>query len=58
MGAEQEHLLSSVTSRYAVGRNFLIRLSTLLSQVTFKIKRGAPSETIEEIGIAQGAPRK
>jgi hypothetical protein len=50
MGAEQEHLLSSVTSRYAVGRNFLIRLSTLLSQVTFKIKRGAPSETIEEIG--------
>ncbi len=50
MGAEPEHFLSSLTSRYAMGRSFLARLSTLLGEVTFKIKRGTPPETIEEIG--------
>jgi hypothetical protein len=50
MGAEPEHLLDSMTSRYAMARSFLARLSTLVGQVTFKIKRGAPAETIEEIG--------
>ena len=50
MAAEPEHLPDSVTSRYAMGRNFLARLSTFVGQVTFKIKRGTPAETIEEIG--------
>ena len=50
MGAEPEHLLDSMTSRYAMARSFLVRLSTFVGQVTFKIKRGAPAETIEEIG--------
>jgi hypothetical protein len=50
MAEEPEHLLDSVTSRYAMGRNFLARLSTFVGQVTFKIKRGTPAETIEEIG--------
>lgn len=50
MGAEPEHLLDSVTSRYAVGRSFLARLSAFVSQVTFNIRRGTPAETIEEIG--------
>lgn len=49
MGTEPEHLLDSVTSRYAMARSFLARLSTFVGQVTFKIKRGAPAETIEEI---------
>ena len=50
MGAEPEHILNSMTSRYAMARSFLTRLSTFVGQVTFKIKRGAPAETIEEIG--------
>ena len=50
MGAEPEHLLDSMTSRYAMARSFLARLSTFVGQVTFKIKGGTPAETIEEIG--------
>jgi hypothetical protein len=49
MGAEPEHLLNSATSRYASARSFLVRLSTFASRVTFKINRGAPAETIQEI---------
>ena len=32
-----------------MARNFLARLEKFIGQVTFKIKRGAPAETIEEI---------
>jgi hypothetical protein len=50
MGDEPETLLGSVTSRFAMGRNFLARTTKLLGQATFKIKRGKPAETIEELG--------
>jgi hypothetical protein len=50
MGAQPEHLLDSMTSRYAAARRLLARLSAFASQVTFKIKRGSPAETVEELG--------
>jgi hypothetical protein len=50
MAAEPERLLGAVTSRYVNARNFFARLSAFTNKVTFKIKRGAPAETVEEIG--------
>jgi hypothetical protein len=50
MGDEPNPLLDSVTSRFAMGRNLLARTTQFLSRATFRIKRGKPAETIEEIG--------
>jgi hypothetical protein len=50
MGADSENFIDSVTSRYAMARSFLARLSTFVAQVTFKIKRGTQDETIAELG--------
>jgi hypothetical protein len=50
MGADSENFIDSVTSRYAMARSFVARLSTFVGQVTFKIKRGTQDETIAEIG--------
>ena len=49
MAVEPEHLFNSVTQRYAVGRNFLTRLTTLASRATFRIPRGSPAETIDAL---------
>lgn len=48
--ASEPDLLESVTSRYATARKAFARLSNILNKATFKIKRGAPTETIDEIG--------
>lgn len=49
MGADSENFIGSVTSRYAMARGFLTRLSTIVGKVTFKIKRGTKDETIADI---------
>ncbi len=48
--AESDNLLGSVTSSYASARGFISRLTTIFGLLTFKIKRGKPEETIEELG--------
>jgi hypothetical protein len=48
--AEPENLLDTVTSHYAAARGFLARLSAFIARVTFKIPKGAPGETIDELG--------
>jgi hypothetical protein len=50
MGTESEGFFASVTSRYAMARDFLTRASTLISQVTFNIKGATPQEAIAELG--------
>jgi hypothetical protein len=50
MGADTENFIDSMTSRYAMARSFLARLSTFVARVTFKIKRGTHDETIAELG--------
>jgi len=47
--AGESDFLSSLTSRYATARGLFARVSTFLNKATFKIKRGAPIETIGEI---------
>jgi len=47
--AGEPDFLTSVTSHYAMARGLFTRISAFLSKATFKIKRGAPGETIEEI---------
>jgi hypothetical protein len=50
MAAEPEHLLDSVTSRYAMGRNFFTRALAFVRRSTFQIDKGSPAETIDSIG--------
>jgi hypothetical protein len=50
MGADSSNFINSTRSHYAMARSLLISLSTFVGQVTFKIKRGTPDETIAEIG--------
>lgn len=50
MPEEPGTFLDSVTSRFAMGRSFLSKTSNLLGRATFRIKRGKPAETIEEVG--------
>ncbi|MBM3563455.1 MAG: hypothetical protein FJX48_10015 [Alphaproteobacteria bacterium] len=47
--AGETDFLSSLTSRYAAARDVFARISNVLNKATFKIKRGAPNETIDEI---------
>jgi hypothetical protein len=47
--AGEPDFLSSVTSRYATARDIFTRISGFLNKATFKIKRGPPLETIDEI---------
>ena len=47
--AGEPDFLNSVTSRYAMARDVFARISTFLNKATFKIKRGPPLETIDEI---------
>lgn len=49
MGADSKSFVDSMLSSYATARNFLARLSIVIGQATFKIKRGKPDETIAEI---------
>lgn len=48
--AGEPDFLDSVTSRYATARKAFARVSNILNKATFKIKRGAAVETIDEIG--------
>jgi hypothetical protein len=50
MEAEPDRLIESATSRFAVTRRWFARVSNLSSRATFRIKRGAPAQTIEEVG--------
>jgi hypothetical protein len=47
--AGETDFFSSLTSRYATARGLFTRVSTFLNKATFKIKRGAPIETVDEI---------
>jgi hypothetical protein len=50
MEAEPARLVDAATSRFAVTRRWLARVSSFSNKVTFRIKRGAPAQTIEELG--------
>jgi hypothetical protein len=50
MGADSGNFSDSTKSRYAKMRGFLVRLWTLVGQLTFKIKQGTPDETVADIG--------
>jgi hypothetical protein len=43
-------LVDSATSRFAVTRKLLTRVSTYANKATFRIKRGTPGQTIEALG--------
>lgn len=47
--AGETDFLSSLTSRYATARDVFARISNVLNKATFKIRRGSPNETIDEI---------
>jgi hypothetical protein len=50
MAAEPEKLIGAVTSHYVAARGLLSRLSAFVAKVTFKIPKGSPGETIDELG--------
>jgi hypothetical protein len=50
MEAEPDRLLESATSRFATTRRWFARVSDLSNRATFRIKRGAPAQTIEAVG--------
>ncbi|ABD86353.1 conserved hypothetical protein [Rhodopseudomonas palustris BisB18] len=51
MQPEPERLIESATaSRFAVTRSWINRVATWFNRATFRIKRGTPAETLEEVG--------
>ena len=50
MPAEPQRLIETATSRrFAATRDWIDRIATLFGRLTFRIKRGTPQETLEEI---------
>ncbi|MGJ0395102.1 MAG: hypothetical protein ACR65U_02570 [Methylocystis sp.] len=47
--AGEPDFLTSITAHYATARGLFTRASGLLAKATFKVKRGTPNQTIEEI---------
>lgn len=50
MQAEPARLVHTATSRFAITRRWFARVSAFANKATFRIKRGTPAETIEELG--------